>query len=73
MAIFWVQQWWALPVILEEPRIGDAQREGGRLPFGRIISSTAGTQGVMDDNEQPGASGSGAFHALGFLYRLSIG
>lgn len=59
MAFFWVQQWWALPVIFEEPGMADSQREGGRAPLGRVIGVT-GPQGLPDDNEPSGATGTGA-------------
>ena len=57
MAFFWVQQWWAVPVILEEPRMGDAQRDGRRLPSGRMIGNP-GQQGPPDDTEHSSATGS---------------
>ena len=56
MAYFWVQQWWALPIIIEEPRMGDPQRDGGRAPLGRMVGSQ-GPQGFVDDGEQSGAQG----------------
>ncbi|MCJ1431763.1 hypothetical protein MMC27_001118 [Xylographa pallens] len=55
MAFFWVQQWWAVPVILEEPRMGDAQRDGRRLPSGRMIGNP-GQQGPPDDTEHSSAT-----------------
>ena len=63
MAFFWVQQWWALPVIVEEPGMGDTQRGGGRVPVGRMVDN-AGTQGPVDNNEISGASGIGDFSVL---------
>ncbi|MCJ1288925.1 hypothetical protein MMC34_000456 [Xylographa carneopallida] len=55
MAFFWVQQWWAVPVVLQEPQMGDAQRDGRRLPSGRMISNP-GQPGPSDDTEHPSAT-----------------
>ncbi|MCJ1471874.1 hypothetical protein MMC13_000515 [Lambiella insularis] len=71
MAFFWVQQWWALPVIIEEPRMVDARTQVGRLPLGRITSSS-GPPGAMDDNGQSGAPGGGRIESTTSPYSFHL-
>lgn len=65
MAVFWVQQWWALPVIVEEPQMGDSHPQGGRPPLGNIPSTSSTHPRRADEDEFP-ASG----EAIPLLYAV---
>ena len=54
MAVFWVQQWCALPlpVIYEEPRMADALYHHGRPGFPRTSAPTNMTGRILQEEVQ---------------------
>lgn len=57
MAIVWVQQWWALPVILEEPPMGDRFGQEGRQPSRDLPSTSPHPARDVDDGGDISALG----------------
>lgn len=53
MAVVWVQQWWALPVIVEEPQMGDSHPQGGRPPLRNIPSNTSSHARRPEEDDFP--------------------